>query len=60
MPDTKLKLKDPGTIHLMALDTSIIYHLNAERAAEVFQKIGADYETVVVEPILEAMPTFHV
>ena len=39
---------------MMALDTSIIYHLNAERAAEVFQKIGADYETVVVEPLLRS------
>src|SRR5882762_817502 len=39
---------------MMALDTSIIYHLKAERAAEVFQKIGADYETVVVEPLLRS------
>ena len=29
---------------MMALDTSLIYHLNPDRAAEVFQKIGADYE----------------
>src|SRR3954469_310469 len=25
MPETKLKLKDPGTIHLMALDTSSLF-----------------------------------
>lgn len=39
---------------MMALDTSLIYHLNPERAAEVFQKIGADYENVVVEPTLRS------
>src|ERR1700752_569242 len=39
---------------MMALDTSLIYHLNPDRAAEVFQKIGADYETVVVEPTLRS------
>src|SRR5213078_3080675 len=35
---------------MMSLDTSLIYHLNPDRAAEVFQRIGADYENVVVEP----------
>ena len=39
---------------MMALDTSLIYHLNPERAAEVFQKIGGDYENVVVEPTLRS------
>jgi regulator of protease activity HflC (stomatin/prohibitin superfamily) len=39
---------------MMALDTSLIYHLTPDRAAEVFQKIGADYETVVVEPTLRS------
>jgi prohibitin 1 len=34
---------------MMALDTSLIYHLNPDHAAEVFQKIGADYEDKVVE-----------
>src|SRR6516165_4290332 len=34
---------------MMALDTSLIFHLNPDRAAEVFQKIGADYEDKVVE-----------
>ena len=34
---------------MMSLDTSLIYHLNPDRAAEVFQKIGADYEDKVVE-----------
>jgi regulator of protease activity HflC (stomatin/prohibitin superfamily) len=39
---------------MMNLDTSLIYHLNPDRAAEVFQKIGGDYENVVVEPTLRA------
>lgn len=39
---------------MMSLDTSLIYHLNPDRAAEVFQSIGADYENVVVEPTLRS------
>src|SRR5579864_5906244 len=39
---------------MMSLDTSLIYHLNPDRAAEVFQKIGKDYENVVVEPTLRS------
>ena len=39
---------------MMSLDTSLIYHLNPDRAAEVFQKINADYEAKVVEPILRS------
>ena len=39
---------------MMSLDTSLIYHLKPDRASEVFQKIGADYENVVVEPTLRS------
>ena len=39
---------------MMALDTSLIYHLSPDRAGEVFQKIGADYENIVVEPTLRS------
>ena len=39
---------------IMSLDTSLIYHLNPDKAAEVFQKIGPNYETVVIEPMLRA------
>ena len=39
---------------MMALDTSLIYHLNPDRAAEVFHGIGSDYENVVVEPTLRS------
>jgi prohibitin 1 len=39
---------------MMSLDTSLIYHLNPDRAADVFQRIGADYENLVVEPTLRS------
>jgi prohibitin 1 len=39
---------------MMSLDTSLIYHLNPDRASQVFQKISADYENVVVEPTLRS------
>ena len=39
---------------MMSLDTSLIYHLNPERAADVFQKTGSDYEDKLVEPMLRA------
>jgi regulator of protease activity HflC (stomatin/prohibitin superfamily) len=39
---------------VMNLDTSLIYHLNPDKAADVFQKISANYEAVVVEPTLRA------
>jgi prohibitin 1 len=39
---------------VMNLDTSLIYHLNPEKAAVVYQKIGPNYMTVLVEPNLRA------
>jgi prohibitin 1 len=39
---------------MMSLDTSLIYHLNPDRATDVFQKIGKDYENIVVEPTLRS------
>jgi prohibitin 1 len=39
---------------IMSMDTSLIYHLNPDHAAEVFQKTGADYENRFVEPILRS------
>jgi prohibitin 1 len=38
----------------MNLDTSLIYHLNPDKAADVFQKIGPNYVEVLVEPNLRA------
>jgi len=39
---------------VMNLDTSLIYHLNPEKAAEVYQKIGPTYLNVLIEPNLRA------
>jgi prohibitin 1 len=39
---------------VMNLDTSLIYHLNPEKAAEVYQKVGPNYMNVLVEPNLRA------
>jgi regulator of protease activity HflC (stomatin/prohibitin superfamily) len=39
---------------MMSLDTSLIYHLSADHAAEVFQKTGTDYEDKFVEPTLRS------
>lgn len=36
------------------LDTSLIFHLNPEKAAEVYQKIGPKYANVLIEPNLRA------
>jgi len=39
---------------VMNLDTSLIYHLDPGKAADVYQKIGPSYETVLIEPNLRA------
>ena len=39
---------------VMSLDTSLIFHLNPDKAAEVFQKIGPRYDEVLIEPNLRA------
>ncbi len=39
---------DEGLV--MTLDTSLLFRLNPERAADVYQKIGPSYVDVVVEP----------
>ncbi|MGH6629346.1 MAG: prohibitin family protein, partial [Burkholderiales bacterium] len=36
------------------LDTSLIFHLQPEKAAEVYQKIGPGYIDVIVEPTLRS------
>lgn len=47
-------IKESANVHsseglMMALDTSLIYHLNPDQAGHVFQTIGPDYEDKVVE-----------
>jgi prohibitin 1 len=39
---------------MMNLDTSLIFNLNARRAAEVYQKIGPNYIEVLIEPNVRA------
>jgi regulator of protease activity HflC (stomatin/prohibitin superfamily) len=39
---------------VMNLDTSLIYHLNPEKAAELYQKVGPNYVMVLIEPNLRA------
>lgn len=38
----------------MNLDTSLIFHLNPEKASDVYQKIGPNYVVVLIEPNLRA------
>ena len=35
---------------IMGLEASVLYHLDPARAAEVFQKVGADYPNVLLVP----------
>ncbi|MFB3814961.1 MAG: prohibitin family protein [Terriglobales bacterium] len=39
---------------IISMDTSLLYHLNPEKAADVFQKLGPRYADVVVEPNLRS------
>jgi regulator of protease activity HflC (stomatin/prohibitin superfamily) len=39
---------------ILALDTSLLFHLDRSKAAEVFQKVGANYTEKIVEPTLRA------
>lgn len=43
---------DEGLV--MTLDTSLLFRLSPDKAADVFQKIGPNYVEVVVEPTLRA------
>jgi len=39
---------------ILTLDTTLQYHLDASKAADVFQKIGTNYDDKVVEPNLRS------
>jgi len=39
---------------MLALDTSLLFHLDKSKAAEVFQKVGANYPEKIVEPTLRS------
>src|SRR5215469_11804657 len=39
---------------MLALDTSLLFHLDKSKAAEVYQLVGADYADKIVEPTLRS------
>ena len=39
---------------ILALDTSLLFHLDRNKAADVYQKVGANYLEKIVEPTLRA------
>jgi regulator of protease activity HflC (stomatin/prohibitin superfamily) len=39
---------------ILALDTSLLFHLDRAKAAEVYQKVGANYAEKIVEPTMRA------
>src|SRR5215475_5352954 len=39
---------------MLALDTSLLFHLDKSRAAQVFQNVGENYADKIVEPTLRA------
>jgi prohibitin 1 len=52
MKETASVPSDEGLI--MTLDTSLLFHLDARKADEVFRTIGPDYTVVVVDPNLRS------
>ena len=39
---------------ILALDTSLLYHLDKNKAAQVYQSVGADYADKIIEPTMRA------
>ncbi|HYL10303.1 MAG TPA: prohibitin family protein, partial [Candidatus Acidoferrales bacterium] len=39
---------------ILALDSTLLFHLDRNKAAQVYQSVGEDYSTKVVEPTLRA------
>jgi prohibitin 1 len=39
---------------IMTMDASLLFHLDPDKAADVFQRLGPKYATVVVEPTLRS------
>jgi regulator of protease activity HflC (stomatin/prohibitin superfamily) len=39
---------------MLQMDTSLLYHVSAPHAAELYQKVGEDYVSVIVEPLLRS------
>ncbi len=59
MPVRTQELKETASVPseeglIITLDTSLLYRLDAQKAAEVYQKIGPRYVDVVIEPNLRS------
>jgi len=39
---------------ILRMDTSLLYHVDAARAADLYQKVGEEYVMVIVEPLLRS------
>ena len=39
---------------IMTLESSLLFHLDKDRAADVYQKLGSDYQVKIVEPTLRS------
>lgn len=39
---------------IMTLEASLLFHLDKEKAADVYQRLGADYQIKIVEPTLRS------
>jgi regulator of protease activity HflC (stomatin/prohibitin superfamily) len=39
----------------LEMDTSLIYHLNPEKAADVYQNLGPDYARNIIDPNLRSI-----
>jgi prohibitin 1 len=39
---------------ILALDTSLLFHLDKTKAAQVYQSVGADYAEKIIEPMMRA------
>ncbi len=59
MPIRTQEIKETASVPseeglIITLDTSLLFHLDPQKASEVYQKIGPDYLNVVVEPNLRS------
>jgi prohibitin 1 len=39
---------------ILTMDTSLLYHIDPAHAAALYQKVGEDYRTIIVEPMLRS------
>jgi prohibitin 1 len=39
---------------ILRMDTSLLYHVDAARAADLYQKVGQEYVMIIVEPLLRS------